>query len=331
MPLITDRKQVVELYAEAVENKWVLPAFNAEDLTSCEAILAAAKEFGDDAGREDIPIIIGITVNYYHRSQAVLYSHARQWELGLNLFMSDLDLLTSEGSPYGKLRVMVHLDHVEWDRNQEFLNHWDMNRFSSIMYDASTLSLMENASKTASFVDKNRDLILIEGACDEINASADSFTTPEMAEKYFIDTGVDLIVANLGTEHRADAATLQYKDELARKITERIGGRLCLHGTSSVLKQNLKKLFHDGIRKVNIWTALERDTTPILFREMLENASKVIGPELAGEWVRSGLLGNKAEQSSSLSIDYFTSNYRQGIIFEEMKKVVISYLKMWYS
>ena len=331
MPLITDVKQVKELYAEASENRWVLPAFNAEDLTSTEAILSATKEFGDKTGRKDLPIIIGITVNYDHRSQAVLYSRARQWELGLKLFMSDLELLTSEGSPYSHLRLMVHLDHVQLDINQDFLNRWDMSQFSSIMYDASDLSLKENASKTAAFVDKNRDLILIEGACDEINASADSFTTPDMAEEYFRETGVDIIVANLGTEHRADAATLQYKDKLAREITERIGGRLCLHGTSSVSKQNLTELFHDGIRKVNIWTALERDTTPVLFRDMLENAAKVIGPELAGEWERSGLLGDQTDRASSLSLDYFTSHYRQGIIFEEMKKVVISYLEMWYK
>jgi len=245
--------------------------------------------------------------------------------------MSDLGLLTSESSPFGKLRVMVHLDHVQLDINQDFLNQWDLSQFSSIMYDASELSINENASKTAAFVEKNRDLILIEGACDEINASADSFTTPEMAEKYFTDTGVDIIVANLGTEHRADAATLRYRDSLAREITERIGGRLCLHGTSSVSKKNREELFNDGIRKVNIWTALERDTTPVLFRDMLENASKVIGPKLAGEWEKSGLLGDQTDRASSLSLDYFTSNYRQGIIFEEMKKVVISYLKIWYK
>ena len=330
MPLITELKQVKELYAEASGNEWVLPAFNAEDLTSTEAILAATKDYGDSIGRKDIPIIIGITVNYDHRSQAVLYSHARQWELGLKLFMSDLELLTSEGSPYSKIRVMVHLDHVQLDINKDFLNNWDMSRFSSIMYDASELSLKENIEKTASYVEKNNGIILIEGACDEINASADNFTTPDVAENYFRETGVDIIVANLGTEHRADAATLQYKDELARKITKRIGGRICLHGTSSVSKSNLTELFHDGIRKVNIWTALERDTVPVLFKDMLENAAKVIGPKKAEEWVASGLLGSKADQSSSLSLKYFTTNYRQNIIFNEMKKVVNSYLEMWY-
>ena len=330
MSLITDRKQVLELYSEASENNWVLPAFNSENLTSTEAILAAVKEFGKSMGRENLPIIIGITVNYGHRSQAVLYSHTRQWELGLKLFMSDLELLVTKDSPYGKLRVMVHLDHIQPEINEDFLNHWDMSRFSSIMYDASALSLKENISETAAFVDKNKDRILIEGACDEINVSADNFTTPEIAEDYFRGTGVDIVVANLGTEHRADAATLQYRDELARQITQRIGGRLCLHGTSSVSKKNLTELFHDGIRRVNIWTALERDTSPVLFRDMLENASKVVSPELAGKWVLSGLLGHKVDQSSSLSLDYFTTTYRQNIIFEEIKKVVISYLEMWY-
>ncbi len=330
MPLITDLKQVKELYAEAADNEWVLPAFNAENLTSIEGILAATKDYGEKTGRNDLPIIVGVTVNYDHRSQAVLYAHARQWELGLKLFMSDLELLASEGSPYGKLRVMVHLDHVQPEYNKDFLEGWDMAKFSSIMYDASSLSLKENIRDTAVFVEKNKDKILIEGACDEINASADNFTTPEMAAEYFRETGVDIIVANLGTEHRADAATLQYKDELARQITRRIGGRLCLHGTSSVTKKNLTELFHDGIRKVNIWTALERDTTPVLFRNMLENAAKVVGPEKAGNWIDEGYLGEKADHASSLSLDYFTTTYRQGVIFEEMKKVVISYLEMWY-
>jgi fructose-bisphosphate aldolase class II len=226
---------------------------------------------------------------------------------------------------------MVHLDHVQPENNEDFLNTWDMNRFSSIMYDASTLSLKENTQKTASFVDKNKNLILIEGACDEINADADNYTTPEMAEDYFKNTGVDVIVANLGTEHRADAATLKYQNDLARKITQRIGGRLCLHGTSSVSKKNLTELFHDGIRKVNIWTALERDTTPVLFRDMLENASKVVGPERASGWIGEGLLGEKAGHDSSLSLDHFTTTYRQEVIFEEMKKVVASYLEMWYK
>ena len=45
MPLITGRERVLEVFATAANRGWVLPAFNAENLTTMEAILAAAKEF----------------------------------------------------------------------------------------------------------------------------------------------------------------------------------------------------------------------------------------------------------------------------------------------
>jgi hypothetical protein len=65
------------LYSEASEKNRLLPAFNAENLTSTEAIIAVKKEFGENMEQDNLPITIGIAVNYNHRSQAVLYSHAR--------------------------------------------------------------------------------------------------------------------------------------------------------------------------------------------------------------------------------------------------------------
>ena len=56
--------------------------------------------------------------------------------------------------------------------------------------------------------------IFIEGACDEIvDATGDvhnDMTTPEKAKSYIDETGVDMIVANLGTEHRASGKDLKY-------------------------------------------------------------------------------------------------------------------------
>ena len=51
----------MEIYAAAETKRWVLPAFNSENLTTTEAVLAAAREFGE------VPIIIGITNTYGHR------------------------------------------------------------------------------------------------------------------------------------------------------------------------------------------------------------------------------------------------------------------------
>lgn len=333
MPLILDRKHVLDVFAEAHDRKWVLPTFNVENLTTAEAILEAVKEYGEILGLEGLPIIIGITNNYSHRPQSVYYTHTGKWEIGLRLFLSDLAVLTSPGSPYEKLKVMIHLDHIQWDDDKELLD-WNMKQFSSIMYDASTLPIEQNRIKTAAFVEKNKDTILIEGACDEISSADGSdkndLTKPEEAEKYYNQTGVDIVVANLGTEHRASASDLEYHGEIARQIRERIGTHLCLHGTSSVSKEKVAKLFDDGICKVNIWTALERDATPKLFKDMLANATKVVGAENARQLLEEKLIGETANNKSSLSIDYFTTKYRQDIIYHEMKNIIKNYLKTWY-
>lgn len=332
MPLILDRPHVMDVFAEAAERKWTLPAFNAENLTTVEAILQAAKDYGEKIGNAELPVIIGITNNYKDRPQSVYYTHTRKWNVGLRLFLADLAVLTSEESPYGKLKVLIHLDHVQWDDDKELLE-WDMSQFSGIMFDASKLPIEENIKKTAAFVEKNRDKIVIEGACDEIASKGhpkNVLTSPELAERYFKETGVDIIVANLGTEHRASAAELKYHGELARKIKERIGHHICLHGTSSVPPDKLGKLFDDGICKVNIWTTLERDSTPALFYDMLKNASKIVGVKKAEELLAEKLLGENADHTSELSLDYFTTKYRQDIIFQKMQSIIKKYFELWY-
>ncbi|MEX0680214.1 MAG: class II fructose-bisphosphate aldolase [Balneolales bacterium] len=333
MPLILDRTRVLEVYAEARERKWVLPTFNAENLTTAEAILQAVKDYGTTVGSSDLPVIIGITNTYRDRPQSVYYTHTRDWRTGLRLFLADLEVLASAGSPFSDLRVLIHLDHIIWDEDKELLD-WDMKQFSSIMYDASSLSFDSNMQQTAAFVEKHGHEILIEGACDAISkeheSDAGGLTTPDMAEQYFKETGVDIIVPNLGTEHRASASTLCYHDDLAREISLRTGPNLCLHGTSSVSKDKLTRLFEDGICKVNMWTALERDSSRVLLARMLRNAASIAGPDLALQLRKEGLLGDKSDCESLPSIDYYTTTFRQGIVFQCMKEIITGYLKLWY-
>lgn len=334
MSLILNRTQVTEIYAEAHERKWVLPTFNAENLTTQEAILDAVYNHGLTLGIKNLPIIIGITNTYGSRPQSVLYTNTRKWEIGLRLFAKNLEVLTSEDSPYKDLRVMIHLDHIQWDTDSSLLG-WDMGQFSSIMFDASTLPLTENIEQTAAFVEKHTNAIVIEGACDEISSAAgvhnDHLTTPDEAETYFHKTGVDVLVANLGTEHRASLSSLQYEGKLAREISKRIGPHLCLHGVSSVAESEISSFFDDGICKVNVWTALERDSAPVLFRSMVENAAKVVGPVKAKQMLDQHLLGEKADVQSSHSIQYFTTAFRRDIVFHQMKETIQKYLGVLYT
>lgn len=329
MPLVTGRESVLEVFAEAGRNAWVIPAFGTENLTTTEAVLAATAEHGKALGISDLPVMLAVTNQYPERTQTAYYTHTRDWRIGLELFLADLGVLTRKDSPFGRLRVMVHLDHIQHDLDAG-LWQGDLSRFSSIMFDASTLPFEENIRATRAFVDARKNEIVIEGACDYVGGKGGRLTTVEEARRYASETGVDWIVANLGTEHRAGASALHYAAERAREISAEIGRRLVLHGTSSVATDQLPRLFSDGIAKVNLWTALERDSSVSLLRGMVTHAAKVGGEAAAVGLARAGLLGPAADTASPAAITHFTTDWRQGLVFGEMKRMVKRWLEAWY-
>ena len=75
---------------------------------------------------------------------------------------------------------------------------------------------------------------------------------------------------------------------------------------------------------------MERDSSKPLFYDMVVNASKVAGTEVVDKLIEEGYLTEKCRTGDKINIAYFTARYRQGIIFEEMKKMVTNYLEMWY-
>ena len=333
MAIIRRREDVLNIYREAAKKGWVIPCFCTENLTTTEAILEAASEFAREHGFERVPVTLAITVQYEHRSQSRNYTHSRNWETGLRLFRADAEVLMREGGDYDNVDLLLHLDHVQHDLD-EALCEGDLSDFSTIMYDASTLPLEENIAKTRSFVEKKGGEILIEGACDEIvdagGEAHNDITTEEKCADYMKRTGVDLVVANLGTEHRASGKDLKYHGEAARAIKELIGPRIVLHGTSSVSNEQVRKLFEDGVCKVNIWTALERDASPELVEFLVRNASRAAGPETVAKLIREGYLTEKCGTGEKEDLAVFTTAARQDIIFRVMKRMVREYLDMWY-
>lgn len=333
MPLVSERHEVLAIYRQAAERGWVIPAFCTENLTTTEAILAAAVDHGRRLGIPDLPVTVAITNLYDHRSQTVHYTHSGCWRVGLRLFLADLEALMAEDSPYHDLQVMVHLDHIQPDRDHELLAG-GLGPYASIMFDASACRFETNMALTADFVARRGCEIVIEGACDEIvdatGEQRSDLTTPERAEQFLRRTGVDMMVANLGTEHRASASELTYRGDLARQIKACIGPRLVLHGCSSITTDQIRTLFHDGICKVNLWTALERDSVPVLMGAMLENASRIAGADHARDWQAAGLLGARAIVDGKPDLGFYTTTWRQSVIFDAMKRIVGDYLELWY-
>ena len=332
MPLILTRPEVLAVYAEAARRRRVHPLFATENLTTTEAILAAAREYGERIGEPELAITIGITHRYPERPQSVAYSPTGDAVMGMRLFHADLKTLTAPDSPYARLRVLVHLDHGQHEVDTDLLDS-PAGLFSSVMFDASALPFEGNIAATRRYVERHRHEVVIEGACDTIahfgEAGSTPCTAPDDAERYYRTTGVDWMVANLGTEHRAGIAKLHYRDDVAREIARRIGPHLSLHGVSSVDPERLGRLFEDGIGKVNFWTALERDSASQLLTALLEHAAQSAGPATAQELQQRGLLGPKADVESPVSLDYCTTRFRQAVVFESMKHIVTTYLARW--
>jgi hypothetical protein len=75
---------------------------------------------------------------------------------------------------------------------------------------------------------------------------------------------------------------------------------------------------------------MERDSSPVLFENMVKNASNVIGKDKTEAMIESGLLGENVIKSTKASLSHYTTAYRQDIILGEMKKIVMEYFKLWY-
>ncbi len=330
MPIITGRENVLAVYEEAARRKWVIPCICSENLTTTEAILTAATEFADEKGYDRVPVTLAITNQYDHRSQSVFYTHTRRWDIGLRLFRASLDILADA---FPKVDILIHLDHAQFDTDKELLES-DLSMYSSVMYDASALPMEENIRLTAEYVRRKGHELVIEGACDEIvDATGEArceITDADKCARYKAETGVDVVVANLGTEHRASGQNLHYYCDAANAIRERIGHKLCLHGTSSVSNDQIKKLFDDGICKVNIWTALERDSAPALTEFVVKNAAQVGGPKMEQKLIDEGYLTESSRTGKASSLKHFTTEARQAIVFAEMKRIVRGYLDLWY-
>lgn len=295
MPLIREYAHVKEIYQEAGELGVGLPVFCAEDRETLEAILASVLEFGRTIGVADLPIIPAWTSRYPARGQMTLLTHCGDPVLGTRLMFADLETFMGPDSPYRHLRVMPHLDHAFPWLDGDILHDF-ADAFASVMCDSSEKPLAENIQLTAAYVDKVRGRVVVEGAVDEIIESGDGAvknepTTVEQAEAFLGATGVDVIVPNLGTEHRATADEVDYRSDRAREISACVGKILCLHGTSSVKPADLPKLPQDGIVKINIYTTLAVHGGQALTREVLAQIGNTFTETQLRELVAAGVLG----------------------------------------
>ncbi len=294
MSLVTDPERTRELLDEMREAGAALPCFCTENSWTTEAILRATQKAGEELGVQAPPVSIAFTGAYHRRSNLRNWWLAEDMQTGFASVMDEIRSLASNGGPYGTCRVLPHLDHGDPD-GDDWLMEKHADEFAMIMYDGGELSFEENVRRTKQYVESFGDRVVVEGAVaalKEASEDVDAFglTTADEAREFLERTGCDLIVPNVGTEHRAsEAGIAEYHPERTQEIARTTGSVLVLHGTSSLADQELLRLPGDGIVKVNVWTVIERKGAEAMARYLLENAGDMIPPSALQELADAGL------------------------------------------
>lgn len=342
MPIINEGEQAREVINRLIEENRSIPCFCTESVYTTEAIFKGAMAFKQQAGiTGKLPLIIAFTASYQDRQQLRNYTGLADFREGMLAVKSDIERLARSDGPYADLDVIIHLDHARPGADNWIIEDYE-NLISSVMWDCSAHSMHDNIRMTRDFVSRYRSVFVIEGAVDEIyNYSPDGenlgiidhITRPDVAEKYFRETGCDLIVANLGTEHRRTEGTVRYHGDVAREISSRIGSRLVLHGTSSIREEELKNLPGDGIVKVNLWGNLEAKPGKNLARTLIQNLEHILSGEEIEQLIEKGYLNEKMrDRSYKPSIHYLTEKYRRDEIYlPEASSTVLEFYSALYG
>lgn len=334
MPIIKDGNQAREIINKISESGKSIPCFCTESVYTTEAIFKGAKVFKETKNiKGKLPVIIAFTASYEDRQQLKNYTGLSDFREGILAVKADIERLLRDDGPYNDLDVIVHLDHAQPGNDNWIVEEYS-DFISSVMWDCSHYSLKDNIKMMQEFVGKYKNNFVIEGAVDEIyNYSTDNtkgevidnITDANTAERYYNETGVDLIVANLGTEHRRTEGTVEYHGKEARDISSKLGRHLVLHGTSSLKEDELQNLPKDGIVKVNLWGNLESVPGKLLAEEIIKNIKNILSKDQINNLIETGFLNEKLKDiEAKPSIKYLTEKYRRDSIYNPTATEIIT-------
>ena len=283
MKLVCDRTETLAILERCRRAGAALFAPNGELPAEIEGLCMGGQAFADAHGLAEVPIAIGMTGVYADNPQFRKMSidcrtaedvsgftggDVRQ---GCEIWLRHLACYEDLGDAFPAVRVLPFIDHGWAPDSQDQAVLQDssvVKRMAIIMFDASKFDHPENIAQTRRYVEQFGEQVVVEGAPDKIYdpkdiarmklSREDQLSKPEFVAEYVERTGVDLVVPNLGTEHRSvgvGKAEQRYERELAGAIRERVGEILALHG-SSCLGGKVGTTPADGIVKVNFYTAM---------------------------------------------------------------------------
>ena len=223
-----------ELMALAETKSAAVPAFNCYNVESVMAVTQAARD-------TNAPVIYQ------------LYTRMMDTEAGPYVAAAAI-----EGIRQLKTPAALHLDHGAGI--PQVIRALRLGA-SSVMIDASTQPLERNIAITKEVVDICKEArVYVEGELGHVGGAADEklsdFTDVGEAVVFARETGVTALAVMVGTAHGIYKKAPGLDIERIRKIHQKTGLPLVLHGGSGVPDDQVRKAVAAGVRKMNFATDL---------------------------------------------------------------------------
>lgn len=225
--------------------------YNAETLL---AILQAAQRTGSAVILQTSPA----TLDYLGVETAVAMARACARERGVTAYL--------------------HLDHA---REVSLVGRCVHAGYDSVMIDASEQDFEANAGITRQVVALAHPRgVLVEAELGYIpkmgerEAQQWEMTSPEQAERFVQETGVDLLAVAIGNAHGFYKQTPRLNLERLEAIRERVEAFLVLHGASGIPDDQWRKAVRRGIVKVNFATEI-KDTFMAHLRTAIQRSDTI--------------------------------------------------------
>ena len=234
MPVVPTK----EILDRAFGERYGVAAINVVNDLTMEAVLAAAEEL-------KAPVIIQTSVKHVK--------------------MTGLDAMFAMWQAYTKdvtVPVALHLDHCP---EREVISACLAKGWSSVLFDASKLSVEENKRQCIEVVAEARRYgAHVEGEIEGFKRTeemtgdeAKQVQTLEVAVDFIKATGVDVFAPAIGNAHGMYKTTPTLDSQRVTDIVEATGIPVALHGGTGMTPEQFSDLISRGCAKVNISTALK--------------------------------------------------------------------------
>ena len=282
MPVITERNEAMKVIEELREKKISMAIFCTASHWNTEAILLAASRFATRHNIARLPLAIAMTYNYKYMPQACRVTYDQDPKEGFLSIIEHLNILCGRDySTYSNITVLPHLDHADPIRDKWALTE-GTQYLASVMFDAQKYPYEDNIKMTGEYVRNYGKQVLVEGIMEELSVEGNSQgkgddSYIEKALQYQCSTGIDFLVADLGTEQQSSqVGNCTYRKDRAQMLTDALGkSMLVLHGTSCLSSEQMNNLSGDGIIRVNMWTRIVRDAGKYAAEKIVERIGSI--------------------------------------------------------